>query len=72
MDLSTILVIYFYYSLCARPILWILGITPYIFFYQVIEIKNKNEFIIHRYWYNILIEILYFLLLPMEVKYISL
>jgi hypothetical protein len=72
MDLSTALVIYFYYSLCARPILWILGITPYIFNYQVIEIKNKNEFIIHRYWYNILIEILYFLLLPMEVKYISL
>ena len=42
------------------------------FFYQVIEIKNKNEFIIHRYWYNILSEILYFLLLPMKVKYISL
>ena len=69
--MDTILVILFYYTFCVRPFLWIIDINPYIFYYEVLKIEKKDEYIIHRYWWNILSEFLFFLIFPMEVKYVS-
>lgn len=70
--MNTILFVLFYYTICVRPILWIIHINPYTFHYEVLKIENKDEYIIHRYWWNIINEFLFFLLFPMKVKYISL
>ena len=71
MDISILLIFFYHYILCVRPLLWIIGVNSYTFYYEVLKIENKNEYIIHRYWWNILSEFLFFLIFPMEVKYVS-
>ena len=64
-----IFIYYFYYTLCARPILWILGLHPYVFYYPVISILDSNERIVHRNWLNVLMELLIFVFYPIDIVY---